>query len=326
MNNQTTKVSINGLAMPLVEALCQKSNELRIKIEKCESGARIINAGIGICGGIEAGRLIAEICLGGLGTVKFTHSNFFPQWPLTVNVHTSNPVISCLASQYAGWSLEHREGGKSFHALGSGPARSLAQCEPLFKELNYKDKSENTVIVLEVDSKPPASLVEKIAQKCNISPANLSIILTPTSSLAGSVQVVSRVLEVALHKVHELGFALENVIDGVASAPLCPPAPDFIGAMGRTNDAILFGGQVQLFVSGEITDAKQLANQLPSSNSPDYGKPFAEIFKRYEYDFFKIDPMLFSPAQVTISHLSSGRSFHSGNLAPDLLQESFNSE
>ena len=64
----------------------------------------------------------------------------------------------------------------------------------------------------------------------------------------------------------------------MASAPLPPPAPGFIAAMGRTNDAIIYGGRVQLFVSGPAEAAKKLADQLPSLKSKDYGRPFADIF------------------------------------------------
>ncbi|MGZ8908168.1 MAG: methenyltetrahydromethanopterin cyclohydrolase, partial [Methylobacter sp.] len=149
------------------------------------------------------------------------------------------------------------------------------------------------------------------------------IIVTPTSSLAGGVQVVARVLEVAMHKAHALHFPLENIIDGSGSAPICPPHPNFVKAMGRTNDAILFAGQVHIFVNGSDEAAEKLAKELPSSTSKDYGKPFADIFKQYEYDFFKIDAMLFSPASVIVTAVESGKSFRAGKLDNALLDQSF---
>ena len=135
--------------------------------------------------------------------------------------------------------------------------------------------------------------------------------------------MVGRVLEVALHKAHTLHFPLENIIDGFGSAPLCPPHPNFVKAMGRTNDAILFAGQVHLFVKGSDEAAEQLAKALPSSTSKDYGKPFADIFKEYDYDFFKIDGLLFSPASVIVTAIESGRSFRAGKLDNALLDLSF---
>jgi methenyltetrahydromethanopterin cyclohydrolase len=166
-------------------------------------------------------------------------------------------------------------------------------------------------------------LADRIAEMCRVDPSRLTLILTPTSSLAGSVQVVSRVLEVALHKVHTLHFPLEQVIDGAASAPVCPPGRDFLTAMGRTNDAILFAGQVHLFVRSTDEAAQQLAAELPASASRDYGRPFAEVFKEVGYDFYRIDPLLFSPARVTITNLDSGRSFFGGRIDLALLDRSF---
>lgn len=323
MNANRSNPGVNRLALPLVNQLIENSDKLRLKVEILDNGTTIVDAGIEVPGGIEAGRQIAEICLGGLGEVSLTHSPYTARWPLTVNVHTANPVLACLGSQYAGWSLSHGEGKEAFYALGSGPARALCLKEPLFEELAYSDTSEQTVLVMEVDQVPPLELVERVAGDCHISPSGLTIILTPTSSLAGGVQVVARVLEVAMHKAHELKFPLENIIDGSGSAPVCPPAPDFIRAMGRTNDSILFAGQVHLFVKGDDAAAEKLAAELPSSTSRDYGKPFADVFTEYKYDFFKIDPMLFSPASVIVTAVESGRSFHGGRLDEELLEKSF---
>ncbi len=320
--------SVNKLSQPLVKELLENADKLRLNLQKLDNGCTIIDAGIKAPGGLEAGRIITEICLGGMGTVAISQSTYTECWPLTVNVHTSNPVLACLGSQYAGWSLSHEK----YYALGSGPARAMATktkegvtspVEELYKELGYQDKCEKTVLVLENDKVPPVEIVEKVASACGVLPENLTIIVTPTSSLAGCVQVVGRVLEVAMHKAHALHFPLENIIDGTGSAPICPPHPNFVQAMGRTNDAILFAGLVHIFVKGTDEAAKQLANELPSSTSKDYGKPFAQIFKEYEYDFFKIDAMLFSPASVIVTAVESGNSFRAGRLDNELLNLSF---
>lgn len=315
---------LHSYALPLLERLVEDADALRINVSQMENGVRLIDAGNAVSGGLEAGRRIAEICMSGLGSVSYTASGEFEHWPLTVHVHSSHPVAACLGSQYAGWSLSHGKGKQAFHALGSGPARALAVKEPLFAEIKYRDHAAHTCLVLEVDQTPPLELTEKIIHDCTLaSGQDLTLILTPTRSLAGTTQVVARVLEVALHKVHELDFPLENLVDGAGSAPVPPPAADFVQAMGRTNDAILFGGQAQLYVNCDDNDAATLAEKLPSSASNDYGKPFAEVFKAYEYDFFKIDPMLFSPAKVVVTNLESGNSFHAGALDHALLERSF---
>lgn len=320
--------SVNKLSQPLVKYLIDNAGALRLGVEQLKNGCTIIDAGIKVPGGIEAGRIIAEICMGGLGKVSISQRAYTTNWPLSVNVHTSNPVLGCLGSQYAGWSMSHEK----YYALGSGPARAMATklkdgkkepVEELYKELAYQDTNDTAALVIENDAVPPVEIIEKVAAACGISPAKLTIIVTPTSSLAGCVQVVSRVLEVAMHKAHALHFPLENIIDGSGSAPICPPHPKFVKAMGRTNDAILFAGQVHLFVKGTDEAAQKLANDLPSSTSKDYGKPFAEIFKQYEYDFFKIDAMLFSPASVIVTAVESGNSFRAGKLDNALLDQSF---
>jgi methenyltetrahydromethanopterin cyclohydrolase len=322
------QASVNKLSQPLVQELLDNADKLRLGITKLANGSTIIDAGINVPGGLEAGRIITEICLGGMGTVTLSHSTYTDNWPLTVNVHTSNPVLACLGSQYAGWSLAHEK----YYALGSGPARAMATkqkegvtlpVEELYQELAYRDQNESTVLVIENDKLPPLEIVEKVAAACGVAGENLTIIVTPTSSLAGGVQVVGRVLEVAMHKAHALHFPLENIVDGCGSAPVCPPHPDFVQAMGRTNDAILFAGLVHLFVKGSDEAAEKLANELPSSTSKDYGKPFAQIFKEYKYDFFKIDAMLFSPASVIVTAVESGKSFRAGKLDNDLLNLSF---
>jgi methenyltetrahydromethanopterin cyclohydrolase len=315
--------SVNQLAAPLVEYLVDHAAELRLAVSRQDNGVRIVDAGIQARGGIEAGRRIAEICLGGLGRVTLVPAAAQAAWPWELSVSTAQPVLACLGSQYAGWSLSHGEGKGSFFALGSGPGRALAGKEELFTELAYRDRADSACLVLETGKIPPLPLLDKIAGQCDVSPDRLTLILTPTTSLAGSVQVVARVLEVALHKAHFLGFPLDHIVDGMGTAPVCPPSPDFLTAMGRTNDAILFGGRVQLFVAGEEAAAEALARRMPSEASKDYGQPFAQVFKNAGHDFYKIDPLLFAPAQIIVTSLGTGRSFRAGQLNADLLERSF---
>ena len=320
----TEKISINKTVKPLVENLLDNLNLLDLGLQESEGGAKIVDAGINNNGSLESGRLITEICMGGLGRVSLSMTSNMPEWPTTINVHSTNPVLSCLASQYAGWNLSFVKEEDNFNALGSGPCRALALKEDLFKDLNYSDKFFSTVVVMEVDRNPPQEIIDKISTDCNVSEKNLTIILTPTRSLSGTVQVVGRVLEVGMHKLHEIGFPLDKVIDGFGSAPIPPPAPDFLIGMGRTNDAILYGGTIQLYVDVADDEAYELAKRLPSSTSKDYGKPFADVFKEYKYDFYKIDKLLFSPAKVIVTTVKTGKTFTNGSINIDLVNSSFN--
>jgi methenyltetrahydromethanopterin cyclohydrolase len=317
------RISVNARAATLIERLRADPAEFRVAIDKGELGETRIDAGSRCQGSIAAGLSLTQICMGGLGTVEITPSAATPNWPWTLVVCSSHPVTACLASQYAGWKLSHGTGKDAFFALGSGPARALARKEPLFSEIAYRDEAETAALVLESSRPPPAAIVSKVAQDCGLAPDRLTFLYAPTQSLAGSVQVVARVLEVALHKTHELKFPLDRLVEGMGAAPLSPPHPDFVVAMGRTNDAIIYGGRVHLFVNGPASDAQALAEQLPSRRSRDYGRPFAEIFASFHRDFYAIDPMLFAPAAVIVTALETGDSFHAGGLDQGLLDAAF---
>ncbi|MEJ1168957.1 methenyltetrahydromethanopterin cyclohydrolase [Variovorax sp. CCNWLW235] len=316
-------LSVNRMARPLVERLLHDADALGLQVRRDESGVHIVDAGIEAPGSIEAGLRVGEICMGGLGHVHLRSGSDAEGWPTWLDVRSSQPVLACLGSQYAGWSLsatKEETGGKKFFSLGSGPARALAVKEKLFTELDYRDNAECGVLVLEVDRAPPKIVIDKLLRDCNLAADALTLILTPTTSLAGTTQVVARVLEVALHKSHELGFALANIVDGAGTAPLPSPSADGVEAMGRTNDSILYGGRVHLTVRGDDEAARELARALPSRNSRDHGRSFAHIFKEVEYDFYKIDGALFAPAEVWVSNIDSGNTWHGGAPEMALLQ------
>ena len=317
-----TNLSVSNLAKKLVDKLIGNSKELNVLIKKGPLNCTIIDAGIETDGSKQAGKLIAEICMGGLGIINLKKTDTFPNWPLETIVKSKHPVISCLASQYAGWNLTHEK----FYALASGPGRAIARREELFKDLKYKDQSKFIYLIMEVDKTPPKEIIEKISNDCKKAAENIILILTPTQSISGVIQVVSRVSEVGLHKLHTLKFPLKNVEEVLGSAPIPPVSKDFITSMGRTNDAILYGGNVKLKVRGSDDQINELAKKLPSTSSKDYGKPFAEIFNNYKGDFYAIDPKLFSPGKVVITSLETGKIFVEGKLNSDLLDESFGYE
>lgn len=309
---------LNDNAQKIADGMIGDAERLRVAVSKGSLGETLIDAGAKTAGGIEAGLRIAEAAMGGLGDVSLVIDRASEKWPFSVEVRSSQPVLACLGSQYAGWNLS----GGGYFAMGSGPARALARVEPLFETLSYKDKAKSAVLVLETAEPPPPAVVEKVAKATKLPAEKLTFLYAPTQSLAGTVQIVSRVLEVALHKANDLKFPLENIVDGVAAAPIPAPHPDFLAAMGRTNDAIIYGGLAQLFVKGSADDARALAEKLPSRASRDYGQPFATIFKKFKGDFYAIDPLLFSPAEVIVTAIESGDTFRAGGRDQKMLQQS----
>lgn len=309
---------LNKNAQRIVEGMIQDAERLRISISKGSSGECLIDTGAKAPGSIEAGLRMAEAAMGGLGSISLRMDRTLPKWPLTIEVRSSQPVLACLGAQYAGWNLS----SENYFAMGSGPARALARVEPLYETLSYRDSASTAVLLLETAQPPPSALVTKVAQATGLTPENLTFLFAPTQSLAGTVQIVARVLEVALHKANDLKFPLENIVDGTGAAPVPAPHPDFLTAMGRTNDAIIYGGVVQLFVRGTVNDARALAERMPSSASRDHGRPFAEIFTAFKGDFYAIDPLLFSPAEVIVTAIETGDTFRAGDRDLKMIEKS----
>jgi methenyltetrahydromethanopterin cyclohydrolase len=309
-------LSLNQRAWQLCDQLSCEADSLRVALSSTESGTRIIDCGVAAAGGLETGRRVAETCLSGLASVSLTPGQ--DGQPLVV-VWTDQPLAACMASQYAGWQIA----GEKFFAMGSGPMRAAAGREALFEHIGHTEQADCAVGVLETARLPPPAVCQQIAEQCRVAPEKLTLLVARTASLAGSIQVVARSIETALHKLHELGYDLKNVVSGFGSAPLPPVAADDMAAIGRTNDAVLYGGQVTLWVKDSDARLEEIGPQVPSSASRDFGEPFAAIFERYQRDFYKIDPLLFSPAQVTIVNLTTGRLHTFGQLHPGILKRSF---
>lgn len=309
---------LNHRAWQLCERLLSDAEALGVSSGQSDCGAQWIDCGITTPGGLEAGRQLAEICLAGLGQVRFVPADAELACQAAVLVTTDRPLAACMAAQYAGWQIA--EG--NYFAMGSGPMRAAAGHEELFDKIGHVERSDLAVGVLETRKLPPDQVCQSVARRCGVQPSRLRLLLAPTASLAGIVQVVARSVETALHKLHELGFDLHRVASGCGLAPLPPVAADDLTAIGWTNDAILYAGQVTLWVRGDDESLERLGPRVPSSASADFGRPFAAIFAAAGRDFYQIDPHLFSPAQITLNNLDTGRTFRFGALRPDVWRQS----
>jgi methenyltetrahydromethanopterin cyclohydrolase len=239
-------------------------------------------------------------------------------WP-GVRVWTDHPAVSCMASQYAGWAIQVEK----YFAMGSGPLRAHARVEKeLFAKLGYAERAQRGVLVLETRGPPTDEVAAWVGQKAGLAPSQLTFVVAPTASLAGGVQIAARILETGLHKMDTLGFDVTKVVSGVGTAPLPPVAKNDLRAIGRTNDCILYGGQARYTVNADDAELAELVPKIPASASKDYGTPFYDIFKRYNDDFYKIDPLLFSPAEVWLTSVGSGKTYHAGHVNPDVLRAS----
>jgi len=312
-------MKLNELALRRCERMIERATPLRIAVVHDETGVRIVDCGVHALGGLETGLALAEVCLADLGTVALVPGDPDIWSGPAVTVRTDQPVAACLASQYAGWQV----GGEDFFAMGSGPMRALRAREALFDDIGFRQEADTAVGVLEASKTPRDDVCHLIANECRVAPERVTLLVAPTSSLAGTIQVVARSVETALHKLHELGFDLTRVLAGFGSAPLPPVSASDIQGIGRTNDAVLYGGAATLWVTGDDDSLAEVGPRIPSSASQDHGRPFSELFAEYDHDFYKIDPMLFSPAVVELINVSTGRSFRFGEMRPKVLRRSF---
>ncbi len=319
MVTQVRSLRMNEAASEIADTMADQPELLRIESHRLAGGARVIDAGVNTTGGIEAGIALAEICMGGLGNISCAPIQIGGQSHAGVLVWTDHPAIACMASQYAGWAIS---AGK-FFAMGSGPLRAHARVErELFEKLGYEEEADEGVLVLETRTLPDDDMAEWVAEKARLQPVQLTFVVAPTASLAGGVQISARIVETGLHKIETLGFDVTRVVSAMGTAPLPPVAKDDLRAIGRTNDCILYGGQARYTVNASDAELEELAQQVPAAASRDYGTPFYEIFQRYGGDFYKIDPLLFSPAEVWLTSTESGRTFHAGRLNPEVLEAS----
>lgn len=326
---------INELAKNLVEKLIQNKELYMVEVHNLANNSIVLDMTKSSWIG---GKLVGEICMGGLGTVEFSYYNLDGHFIPSVNVYTSNPLISCMASQLAGWNVklkkEVEKNGELkkkviFQSLGSGPARAKSRVEKLFDEIDYTDNSECAVIVFETPKLPNEEVMDIVAEKCGVDTSNTYAVCAPTACLTGSIQVAARIVETGIHKLHEIKFPINLIKDGFGTTTIAPIAKDDLGAMGRTNDSISAAGMTYYTIDVEKDkegELFELINNAPANISSSYGKPFIETFKEVNYNFYDIDPGLFAPATYTFTNIRTGRSKTVGRTNHALLKQSYGLE
>ena len=325
-------VKINELSLTLVNDIIKNKELYGAQVTKLNSGHTVIDMTNASWIG---GRLVGEVCMGGLGAVNFTSYNLDGHYLPAINVYTSFPIISCMASQLAGWNVklkkEVEKNGELkkkvvFQSLGSGPARAKAKTEKLFEEINYIDESDCAIVFFETRKMPNEEVMAIVSNKCKVEAEKTFAVCAPTACLTGSIQVAARIVETGIHKLHEIHFPLEVIKDGFGTTAIAPIAKDDFAAMGTTNDSIIAAGMT--FYTIEVDKEKEselfdLLKKAPANQSSSYGKPFNEIFKEANFDFYKIDPGLFAPALYTINNIKTGKSITLGKINHELLKQSY---
>ncbi len=317
-------MGLNEDGYALAQDLVSRCNELGAAVDDI-GGVRVVDCGIKAPGSDALGLGLARVAMGGASTVSLQAPDASSSkawadcpWP-TVSVSSERPVAACLAAQYAG----HKVAKGNFFAMASGPIRAAIGREELFDVIEMRERADVAVGLLETSKVPPGDVCRELADAAGVAADKLTLLVARTASAAGTLQVVARSLETALHQLHELHFDLSRIRRGQGKAPLPPVPDDDLVAIGRTNDAILYGGTVVLEVTGDDPSLEAIGPRAVSRGSPAFGKPFLDIFKEAGHDFYAIDPALFAPACLEFVNVDTGAHHRFGKVEPTIVTRSF---
>jgi len=240
----------------------------------------------------------------------------------TVDVAVDKPAIPTLAAQMAGWQLKT----ENYFAMGSGPARVLAtKPKDIYESLGYSENAQYAVLALESEQLPDEGAVKKVSEKTRIPEENIALIVAPTNSIAGAIQIAARCVEIPVLRLFRLGLPPRSILAGWGRGPIAMMHPKSSKMMGRTNDMLLYAGTTVLCIApNEDVDLLSLAKKAVSSSSKDYGKPFYQIFKSANWDFYAIDEGLFSIAELVINNVKTGETIRTGKINLEVIKESIN--
>jgi methenyltetrahydromethanopterin cyclohydrolase len=327
-------MQLNAGAFRIAESIIGRAAALGVEC-RTVAGVRVVDCGVKAAGSIAAGLDVSRAALADLGSVRLEPAGTGDDewtvaapdcgWPL-VAVESGQPLAACLASQYAGWKVST----KGYFAMASGPIRAAIGREDLYDSADLGDggmreRPDVAVGLLESGKLPPEDVCLSLATAAGVPPERVILLVARTASIVGTLQVIARSLETALHKLHELRFDLRRIRRGSGRAPLAPVPDDDLVAIGRTNDAILYGGHVVLEVGGDDESLLDIGPRMVSRASADYGEPFSRLFEKAGRDFYALDPALFAPALVDLVNADTGRRHRFGSLAPAIVRASFTS-
>ncbi len=306
--------SINRSAVELIDEALDFAEELGIGALELNCGTTVLDFGIEADGGIEAGLMLADIQTAGLATI-YTQMGQVGGAPIPyVELSTDHPGLALLCSQKAGWELDLGE----FNGLGSGPARALVGRETDFERVGYYDEFDFAVLAVESIDFPTDEIAEHIAELSNVEPTSVFLPTFAAGSTAGSVSMAARAAELAVFRLSELGYPPADIISATGRAPLAPVSYNESTAMGRTNDALAYGGEVYV----QVREDAAFFEQVPSNAREEYGIPFEQIFEEADWDFYAVDEDIFAPAKVTID-VVDGPTHVLGDTDDQLVAKSF---
>ena len=308
--------SLNRMAVELVDEAIEFAPELGLAVHELDSEATVLDFGVEVPGGTEAGLLLAEVTTAGLATVDTTLGDLEGAPRTHVELATDHPATALLCSGKAGWELST----PTFEGLGSGPARALVAEEAEFDAVGYRDEFDLCVLAVESDALPDQSVAEHVAERAGVPRSAVYLPAFSTGSITGCVVSAARAAELATFRLFELGYDPLDVLSVAASAPVAPPSDDESVALARTTDALVYGSRIHL----QVAEPFGRFDEVVSTAAADHGTPMRDAFDGVDWRFEALSPALFGPAQVTVD-VRGGETTTYGAREDALLAESFSS-
>jgi len=323
--NKMFKYSVNESAVKIIEEKIIPNKEiLRIGVIKDNLGATIIDMGINYPGSWLAGKYFTEIGLGGLGEVNFCHIYIEKYKCIAVQVIVSRPLEAEMSSHVAYWRLKNPETGKI--TTISGPIRAIKGADVYARAVDYRDPHpRKAVACIQTTKYPSNSFIKLIAREVEIDPKDIYILVAPTASIVGSIQISARTVEQVLPTLYDHNFNLNNIIHAYGIAPIAPIAKTELDAYGLVNDCVVYGNETILYVSCEDKEIISILDEIPfskKSNNDIYGLSFKEILQRCDCDWAKVPRDWDAPAKVIFHNQKSGHSFSTGKINYEMLSKS----
>ena len=240
--------TLNDRADRVANELERNADTLRVAVSRV-GGARVIDCGGAVTGSLAAGLLMARACLADLADVALRAVRRSRSCP--ARRCRCGPTTRCGRAWRRSTPAGRCRSGK-FFAMGSGPMRAAYAKEELFQHIPGKEEPPCRRRRAR-DPQAPDRGGGRVTSSAELPPSveQLTLLVAPASSLAGNVQVVARSVETALHKLHELKFDVTQVRQRLRRRPAAAGRRDELAAIGRTNDAILYGGRVTLWVRAD---------------------------------------------------------------------------
>jgi|GEM_PF-3107592 len=240
-------ISLNAGAIPGVAGMVARADLLGIRTTTMACGARVIDCGADAPGSYEAGCRFVEVCCGGFAGARVEIGEFGPYAIPVLHMIVSNPAIACLGAQLPLWRVT--AGGEGADA--AGPGRALARKPAaLYQRLKHDESAEEALICLTADWPPDETEARIIAEACQIRPANLTLMLAPAGSIAGTVQLAGLAAATALARIMNMGFDPLRFVHLALRVPVAPPGPDGERVRAAAALAGMACGTLHLIVDG----------------------------------------------------------------------------